>query len=889
MPAAGEKLMLGIALELDAQGVVRGVSLAEGAMGGLQRRSQTQANNIESQMQRSIGGLQQAAGAAAVLGTASLAAGEAMRRGVVNPMIAEAEAFEVEMSQLQFVSQATGEELNRLREISIQTGLATQFSPAQAVEALRRLRASGLQTEEAITALQATLDLSTASAGMLDLSVAAETAGAAIQKFRPQGETAREVFDAFAQATRATNFQMEQIPVFLRSLRDMPVRFRATSAEVFALGGALRNLGLMPAQAGNAIAGLGRRLVLVESQMQRFQGRTSRLTPSQRQLVEAFRFFNVRLFDSQNRLRNMTDVFADLGDAVAGMQGDQERLTRGQRLLGDQAGQVVTALGALRHGALRGGEAFRALVAEIGNSEGVSREAAATFEDTARGMRIFLEGTIQTIRILLGEMLAPVIGSLLWLLRTISGAFLNLIRRSPALARALSWLALGMTVLLITGGSLILMFAGLALFISSLIPLITSAGAAMAALSGLAAAVAPFVLPVLGVVGALFGYVIAIVAFIFGLIEAYKRNWGGLKDFIDGWVSDVSLIWRSLIDYFTFNNLDGVLMKQLNNRGLLDSVIFIINLFRRFQQVWIGIKEVVIPVANGIIFVLSMLIKGIIMLGEGIAWLFEGMGIQFSENMSMWKTLGWILGVVVAGALILVTVLVLALILKLVILGVIALAPFIAIGLGIAAVIIGIYNLITVIEDVVDWFSNIDWGAAWDAITGFFVRIGEAVDTFFAGIFRSAYEWGTTLVTQLLSGIQSKWEDLVTWLSSSLTSITDLFPSSDAVAGPLSNLSGQGRAFVTTFQSGVEAAAPGFVTAAETVASPLAAAVTPTAVGVTPTPVEAAPASKNVTINVGGINVSVLQASAEEAERLAEMIMLRLRELEDTETEASFA
>jgi hypothetical protein len=556
----------------------------------------------------------------------------------------------------------------------------------------------------------------------------------------------------------------------------------------------------------------------------------------------------------------------------------------------------VTALGALEHGSLRGGAAYRALVEEIDNSTGVSREAAPTFENTARGMRIFLAGTIQTIRILLGEMLAPAITGLLWLLRTISGAFLNLIRQSPALARVLSWLALGMTVLLITGGSLILMFSGIALFISTLIPLITMAGTAMAALSALAAVAAPLILPVLAGVGVAIAGIGAVIGFVIALIESYRRNLGGLADFVNGVVTDIKLIWDSLVFYFRENAISDAIIEQLQDRKLLGIVLWILGFTLRLEEIWRGLSEVVVPAVGLIVGAFEFLLKTVISLVSWFGELLKSMGIKFSADLTFWRVIGWVFGVLIVGAIIAVIAVVGALAIAFGVMAIAALIAFSPIILAFAAFAAIVFGIVTLVGWVIDTISmiieeglgnvirdiGIYFGGLWHWISSGFMALEEIVASFMA----KAYKWGEDLVGGFLEGIQSKWNDLVNWLSSSLTSITNLLPSSDAIEGPLSNLSGQGQAFVTTFQTGIEGAMPGFVSNLE--AGPLATAanvVTPPA-GM---PVEAAPATKNVTINVEGINISVQQASPEEAERLADLIMLRLQELQETETEASFA
>lgn len=483
MPAgAGETLLLGIAVELDAQGVVRGVSLAnqqfdqfDARADRVVRRSQQRNRDIQQ-------GLQMAAGAATAMGASTLAMGEIARRGLLQPMISEAQNFEVEFAQLQFVTSETGAGLERLRDTAIRTGLETQFSPAEATEAMRRLRAAGLSTAEMYDALRPALDLATASAGQVELAEAATATAAALAKFRTQGESARSIIDTVAEATRQTNIQFHDFAIITNALRDFPIRFRATAAETFALAGAMRNVGQLSAQSGQAIAQLGYRLVRAQTMMDRFH-RTGVGRSRVREMIEAAKELNVRLFDQEGRLRSVTDVIIDMTAPMNRNLTDQRRMTLASTLFGPAASAVVTALRKFRLENLRGGPAIRELIRRLEQSQGVSRQAAATFENTARGLRVFITGTIQTILILLGETLAPVLRVIMTAIRAVLNQFLELIQASPVLRSLIGGLIVAFVVLSFVVGTALLALGGLGFMLAWWTPVIMGGVAALTAVA----------------------------------------------------------------------------------------------------------------------------------------------------------------------------------------------------------------------------------------------------------------------------------------------------------------------------------------------------------------------------------------------------------------------
>ncbi|MHA2429059.1 MAG: phage tail protein, partial [Candidatus Hermodarchaeia archaeon] len=197
-------------------------------------------------------------------------------------------------------------------------------------------------------------------------------------------------------------------------------------------------------------------------------------------------------------------------------------------------------------------------------------------------------------------------------------------------------------------------------------------------------------------------------------------------------------------------------------------------------------------------------------------------------------------------------------------------------------------------------------------IVNFFLNLGSAIAGFFTSLITSAYEAGAGLVNAIWEGISSGWSWLVKQFSENVAEIRDLLPGSDARTGPLSDLTSSGQSLITTFVGGAQSVIPTLTTtmgegaqtilgalglpttvegAANTletgmglvgqVASPLVDTVGE-AVGV-------GGGARNVTVTVGDITVNVQQASPEEAERLANMIMERIESSIENEGEATFA
>lgn len=754
MPAgAGERMMLGIAIEVDASGVIQGVSIVEREMDRVERRAD-QADRRNRELARGAQqGLHAAAGVATAMGASALAFGEVTRRGLLQPMITESENFEVEMSQLQFVSNATGEELERLRNTAIQTGLATQFSPAQAASALRMLRAAGLDAQTTYESLNAVLDVATASAGTLDLATAASAVAASLNKMRGQGENARQMMDSFAEATRNTNLQFENLPVIVNAIGDLAQRFRMTSTEVFAMGGIMRSTGQLSAQSGQALRIMGDRLIQNVRRIRMARDAGRQLSPTLQNIERAMETFNIRVFDSNDALRPMVDIIADVADGLANARTDADRMTLQLGVLGPRGSAVVSAMQDFQDQltGLTGGAGIRALVNRLREANGTSRDAAAAFENTARGLRVFIEGTVQTILIILGEALAPAIRTMMEALRGVLNRFLELIQANPMLARVLSYLTVGFIVFSFIMGTTLIALAGLLFLLSSLIPIVTAGASVLTGFVAVLGGIAAAVLAVVAVFGSFF---ILLGIGIAAAIMAYRRNLGGFKDFIDDWVTDLRLIWSALVDFFQSDDesLSAAIVDQLEERGLLDTTMNILAFTRRVEEVWNGVKDVIVPTIGVIVSAMELWLETVIFVVDTIEEGLVSLGFRFDENMSMWRTLGQVVGVAI----------VVLSILTFVVLGALASVLVVLAGLWFLQ-ILPILFIIAMVALSIAVFIGLIMAIRWviRAFVDFAIALGEALENagrVLADWLDGVVEWGGGVIDEIANTAEQIWE-----------------------------------------------------------------------------------------------------------------------------------
>lgn len=943
--SAGSQMLLGIRLNLDAQGMVTGATVADSSLQKVQesaRRTQTSLADTGEAMKDAMNA---SLGVGAV-GAAAYGAGKAIE-DAITPAIDQAKSFQVEMSQLGFVSKATQDELRQLEQVALRTGLETQFSPQEAASAIRMLKAAGLSTQQSLESLSATLDTVTGSAGMMELQTGASSTAAALLKFSHTGETARKIMDVFANATRETNLQFQDLPIFINSLRDAPSKLQATSSEIIALVGVLKNAGMQAAQAGQTVDMFANKFLVNYRKLDRYM-RKKKITEQDLlsgyvdekmpQAVAAFQKLNVSMFDAQGNLRNMTEFFGDLIDASSRLTGESQRtfLVAASTLFGAKGGPLITALRSMKRGSLEGRAAFEDLVKTLEKSEGVSRQAAAAFEDTQTGLEVFIQGTKDTINIAMGKTLLPFLKSFGDIWKSLLGKFLEFVDKNPALAKSLMFTAGVLMYVAKVVGIVLMAFAGLLFWTTMIAPALAAAGGA-AGLAAVGFAALQAALWPLLVIGAAVIAVFAAVSLVLKVFDHLKNGSSIVAKSFQRLMETFRWIRRGVSDLWSGEEGQEKTIKVLKAMGLYGIVTWIVGIGRRIQAVFQGFVDGLsagFAAVGAALYPLQMIISYLI---DAFRRLFEAWGPMKDayEIARGWRMVGFVLGWIASVVLT-------ALILKVALLAlpfVILAAKVVLVVAVISAVVYGLYKLFVGLGTLIGWvafkiYEFFVWlnerafafGAflflqmvrlkviltklaitIYKSVTAPLLKFGGYIRTtvenalrYLVGLRTRAAQAAQGFISAFFDTLRNKWEEIKAWFSNALQWIRDRLPGSDAKTGPLSTLTMAGKGFTTAFGEGIESGAPALEGTVTHTLGNLVPDGTPAGAYAVPDigVGSAAPLSESGTsinsnrtgssITIQNMTFHVAQATAEEAEGLAQTIMARIREMMDQEQEIGF-
>ncbi len=385
--------------------------------------------------------------------------GQKATLGVTLPLVAAftfavgaASGFEAKMNQVEAVTQANVSQMAALNAQSRELGAATRFSASEAAAGQAFLGQAGFKTNEIIAAMPGLLSL--AAAGQLDLAEAADIASNVLSGFRENADQTNRVADILAATAASSNTSVRQLGAALKLVAPIATDVNLSIEQTAALVGFLGNAGLQATVAGTSLRGAIAAL----------------LDPSD-EARAIFKRLGVEITDQSGNLRNLIDIFGDLGEAQAGPTD-----------LVKVFGREVAAAASILSNA--GGPALRDYAKQLQAVEGFSKRSADTISKGLTGSFTEFASAVEGLQIALvssgiGVLLEEIVRAATDVIRAISEL------PDPVLAAGAAFgLFAGSIGPLLIGIGKLLPLLGSGGLLGSLGALIPQLGAATAAATG---------------------------------------------------------------------------------------------------------------------------------------------------------------------------------------------------------------------------------------------------------------------------------------------------------------------------------------------------------------------------------------------------------------------
>jgi len=383
-----------------------------------------------------------------------------------------AATFEQQISAIKSVMSV--DEVNQfggaIEDLALRLGRETVFSSREAAAGIEELIKAGIPVEDVLNGgAAAAINLAAATGSAVPQ--AAAIAGQVLNTFRVAGTQAADAVDILAKTANASSSNVNFLSLGLAQS-----------------GGVAAGLGI---QYGEAIQTLG---LLSKSFVSGSDAGTSyktfllSLTPSTDKQTDAFKALGLITKDNQNQffnangtIKSTADIAGVLQKALGGLTDEQRSATE-QTLFGTDAIRAAEAF--YREGA-SGVTAFNEKVAA---AKSVQEQATERLNNLLGALQN-LGGSLETVQIIVGKLFTPALKSVADATRGVVDQFSTL---SPEVQKNIVFFTgIVGAVLGIVGGAVLL------------VPLVSAMGASFAALGGILASAAPFVLVAAGVIGIL--------------------------------------------------------------------------------------------------------------------------------------------------------------------------------------------------------------------------------------------------------------------------------------------------------------------------------------------------------------------------------------------------
>lgn len=289
--------------------------------------------------------------------------------------------FEKGLSSVQAVTDATDEEMQTLKKTALDLGASTAWSASNVADAEQLLGQAGYSVDETITALPGLLSL--ASAGSLDLASATSIASSTLRGFSLDASQTTHVADALALTANATNSDVTDLGESLKYISPVAHSLGISMEDAVAATGLLSNQAIVGSQAGTVL-----------------RQTMARLASPTKEATGLMQKYGINAFDAQGNMKTLSSVVDNLNSSLGGLTS-QQRADVISTIFGTESMSGVMAL------MNQGGQSLSDLTQKLKQADGAAQKMADTKLDNLAGQMENLGGAVETMKIHLGERLAP--------------------------------------------------------------------------------------------------------------------------------------------------------------------------------------------------------------------------------------------------------------------------------------------------------------------------------------------------------------------------------------------------------------------------------------------------------------------------------------------------
>ena len=213
--------------------------------------------------------------------------------------------FEAQMSKVEAISGATGDQMTELNAKAMEMGAKTKFSATEAGQAFEYMAMAGWKSEDMLNGIEGVMNL--AAAAGEDLGTTSDIVTDALTAFGMKAEESAHFADILAAASSNSNTNVSLLGTSFKYVAPVAGAMAYKAEDVAVALGLMANSGIKSTMAGAAL----RNII------------TNMAKPTD-QVAEAMSDLNLSLEDGEGGVKSLKDVMGDLREAFGNIQMPQE-------------------------------------------------------------------------------------------------------------------------------------------------------------------------------------------------------------------------------------------------------------------------------------------------------------------------------------------------------------------------------------------------------------------------------------------------------------------------------------------------------------------------------------------------------------------------------------